>query len=73
MFEFALVRLDFGDIREQRNVLYDVTPGIAHATDGLHFGINFSVFASVPDFTIPVALFGQAAPHGLVKLAGVTP
>ena len=66
-----LVLLHGCDVGEQGDEVLCFARGIADGTDGLHFGKNLAVLASIPDFAVPVFLFAETLPHGCVVLRRV--
>ena len=62
-----LVRLALTHIRKNGNVVCGLAFGIVDAADGQPLRIHLTVFALVPDFPLPEALFMDAAPHDSVE------
>ena len=69
VLKLALVLLVRGDVGKQCHVALRLTLVVAYRADGLHFGINLTIFSTVPDFAIPITLLQETTPHALVVVS----
>src|SRR5487761_2030596 len=63
--------LFLGDIGEQRDSVMYLSFVTKNGVDGQPFGINLTVFASIPYFTCPLAAGVDFVPHGLKEISVV--
>jgi len=61
-FDLFLGGLGCADVGEGSNVVADSPALVAYAGDGQPLGVDFAVFAPVPNFALPMALVPQALP-----------
>ena len=66
-FQFALRVFHSVNVDRCADVIDDVSGFVADGANADPFKINFTTFAPIPDFTVPMPGIEYLRPHGLVE------